>query len=102
MSRFSRSSVSGNVAAPREPIASEGADTSASSSGSHHAGVPVTHHETTHPKPVKGVKKQHLPEKLCATCGRLFTWRKKWERVWDAVKYCSDRCRMGKRPTRND
>ncbi|MDG1055230.1 MAG: DUF2256 domain-containing protein, partial [Crocinitomicaceae bacterium] len=23
-------------------------------------------------------KKQHLPEKVCATCGRPFTWRKKW------------------------
>nr|WP_232727952.1 DUF2256 domain-containing protein [Acidovorax sp. 69] len=22
-----------------------------------------------------------------------FTWRKKWEKVWDEVKYCSDRCR---------
>lgn len=20
-------------------------------------------------------------------------WRKKWENVWDEVKYCSDRCR---------
>jgi len=46
--------------------------------------------------PVKGTKKQHLPEKACATCGRPFAWRKKWERVWDEVKYCSDRCRMRK------
>ncbi|WP_255579743.1 DUF2256 domain-containing protein [Deinococcus sp. RIT780] len=22
-----------------------------------------------------------------------FTWRKKWERDWDQVLYCSDRCR---------
>jgi len=22
-----------------------------------------------------------------------FDWRKKWEKVWDEVKYCSDRCR---------
>jgi hypothetical protein len=22
------------------------------------------------------------------------TWRKKWEKNWDDVKYCSDRCRM--------
>lgn len=42
---------------------------------------------------MKGVKKQHLPTKVCATCGRPFTWRKKWEKVWDEVKYCSDRCR---------
>jgi hypothetical protein len=45
---------------------------------------------------MKGLKKQHLPEKPCATCGRPFAWRKKWERVWDEVKYCSDRCRLRK------
>lgn len=45
---------------------------------------------------MKGVTKQHLPEKVCVTCGRPFTWRKKWERVWDEVKFCSDRCRMRK------
>lgn len=44
----------------------------------------------------QGVKKQQLPEKICATCGRPFKWRKKWERVWDEVKFCSDRCRMKK------
>ncbi|MGY4883415.1 DUF2256 domain-containing protein [Xanthomonas citri pv. eucalyptorum] len=38
-------------------------------------------------------QKQDLPEKVCAQCGRPFRWRKKWERVWDEVKYCSDRCR---------
>lgn len=26
-------------------------------------------------------------------CGRTITWRKKWERDWDAVRYCSDACR---------
>nr|WP_288435145.1 DUF2256 domain-containing protein [uncultured Deinococcus sp.] len=26
-------------------------------------------------------------------CGLPFSWRKKWERDWDNVKYCSDRCR---------
>ncbi|MFN6085935.1 MAG: DUF2256 domain-containing protein [Fluviicola sp.] len=30
---------------------------------------------------MKGVKKQHLPEKLCVSCGRPFSWRKKWEKV---------------------
>ena len=29
------------------------------------------------------------------------TWRKKWEKNWDAVKYCSDACRRGK-PTETD
>lgn len=42
---------------------------------------------------MRGVRKEHLPEKPCATCARPFTWRKKWERVWDEVKHCSDACR---------
>lgn len=33
------------------------------------------------------------PTKICAACGRPFTWRKKWERDWERVKYCSERCR---------
>jgi hypothetical protein len=41
----------------------------------------------------KTVKKGDLPSKDCRTCGRPFTWRKKWERVWGEVLYCSDRCR---------
>ena len=39
-------------------------------------------------------KKQNLPSKLCACCGLPFTWRKKWERDWESVKFCSDRCRQ--------
>ncbi|WP_144888566.1 DUF2256 domain-containing protein [Lacibacter cauensis] len=38
-------------------------------------------------------KKAHLPQKICLVCNRPFSWRKKWEKVWDDVKYCSDRCR---------
>jgi hypothetical protein len=38
-------------------------------------------------------KKPFLPQKPCAVCGRPFSWRKKWERCWEEVKYCSDRCR---------
>lgn len=45
----------------------------------------------------KQVAKSNLPEKVCRTCGRPFTWRKKWERVWDEVQYCSDRCRREKK-----
>ena len=33
------------------------------------------------------------PPKLCAACGRPFEWRKKWERDWESVRYCSDACR---------
>ncbi|RIW12710.1 DUF2256 domain-containing protein [Algoriphagus lacus] len=39
------------------------------------------------------MKKEHLPEKMCPVCNRPFSWRKKWEKNWDEVKYCSDRCR---------
>ena len=38
-------------------------------------------------------------EKICKRCGRAFAWRKKWERDWEQVRYCSDRCRAkGARP----
>jgi len=38
-------------------------------------------------------KKVNLPEKICQVCGLAFSWRKKWERNWDEVRYCSERCR---------
>lgn len=38
-------------------------------------------------------KKSDLPRKICAHCGLPFVWRKKWERDWEQVKYCSERCR---------
>jgi hypothetical protein len=44
----------------------------------------------------RGVKKADLPVKACQTCGKPFTWRKKWARDWDTVRYCSDRCRAAK------
>lgn len=40
-------------------------------------------------------KKADLPVKQCARCGLPFTWRKKWARDWDQVRYCSERCRRG-------
>jgi hypothetical protein len=42
---------------------------------------------------MRGVKKADLPTKVCGVCGRVFVWRKKWARDWEAVKYCSDACR---------
>lgn len=45
---------------------------------------------------MQGVKKQHLPTKTCLACQRPFSWRKKWERDWDQVRYCSERCRRNK------
>ena len=38
-------------------------------------------------------KKHDLPQKKSLHCGLPLTWRKKWEKVWDEVKYCPDRCR---------
>ncbi|MBO6689575.1 MAG: DUF2256 domain-containing protein [Alphaproteobacteria bacterium] len=38
-------------------------------------------------------QKPHLPQKTCLGCQRPFVWRKKWERNWDEVKFCSKRCR---------
>ncbi|WP_081622127.1 DUF2256 domain-containing protein [Endozoicomonas elysicola] len=32
-------------------------------------------------------------QKQCAVCCRPFSWRKKWERCWEEVRYCSRRCR---------
>lgn len=45
---------------------------------------------------MKGVKKQNLPEKICLVCDRPFTWRKKWAKDWDNVKYCSEKCKRNK------
>ena len=42
-------------------------------------------------------KKSELPQKICLTCGRPFLWRKKWEKVWHEVKYCSDKCRQNRK-----
>ena len=36
------------------------------------------------------------PDKICATCGRTITWRKKWERDWVSIRFCSDSCRAHK------
>ncbi|MDE1901781.1 MAG: DUF2256 domain-containing protein [Alphaproteobacteria bacterium] len=44
----------------------------------------------------RNVKKWDLPRKSCSSCGQSFTWRKKWTKVWDDVKYCSDKCRKRK------
>jgi hypothetical protein len=48
---------------------------------------------------MNGVKKNNLPAKICLQCGRPFTWRKKWARDWENVRYCSDACRKGKSMT---
>ncbi len=42
------------------------------------------------------IKKENLPTKICIVCERPFTWRKKWQRVWEEVKYCSEKCKKFK------
>ncbi|MAZ38106.1 MAG: hypothetical protein CL842_11700 [Crocinitomicaceae bacterium] len=38
-------------------------------------------------------RKGQLPTKICPVCKLPFEWRKKWEKNWEEVKYCSERCR---------
>ena len=35
-------------------------------------------------------------ERICKTCKKPFSWRKKWQRDWENVLYCSERCRKNK------
>ena len=42
------------------------------------------------------MKKENLPQKICIVCELPFTWRKKWEKNWTKVKYCSERCKRNK------
>jgi hypothetical protein len=39
------------------------------------------------------MKKSHLPTKICPVCSFPFSWRKKWEKNWENVVYCSKKCR---------
>ncbi|MDQ3710958.1 MAG: DUF2256 domain-containing protein [Acidobacteriota bacterium] len=41
----------------------------------------------------KKYTKPNLPTKICPACRRPFAWRKRWERVWETIKFCSERCR---------
>ncbi|MGI4847221.1 MAG: DUF2256 domain-containing protein [Janthinobacterium lividum] len=50
------------------------------------------------PLPSHRGNKAALPSKPCAGCGLPMTWRKRWARQWDEVKYCSDACR--RKPSR--
>jgi hypothetical protein len=35
--------------------------------------------------------------KICSSCGRTIEYRKKWEKNWPEVKFCSDECRRNKK-----
>lgn len=37
-----------------------------------------------------------MEDKICKVCVRSITWRKKWEKNWDSILYCSDACRRSK------
>lgn len=39
-------------------------------------------------------------KKQCQYCGRVITYRKKWEKNWSEIKYFSDRCRGNARKNR--
>lgn len=41
-------------------------------------------------------KRDSLDEKLCVTCGRSFSWRRKWATTWSEVKFCSEQCRRNR------
>ncbi|MDG2061606.1 MAG: DUF2256 domain-containing protein [SAR86 cluster bacterium] len=34
-----------------------------------------------------------LPTKTCQNCLKSFSWRKKWKRDWESIKFCSLRCK---------
>jgi hypothetical protein len=38
-------------------------------------------------------KKTTLPEKICVHCQRHYTWRRKWSRCWEEVRFCSQGCK---------
>ncbi len=38
----------------------------------------------------------NLESKICQSCGRKIEYRKKWEKVWDQIKYCSNECKKNK------
>ncbi|MCH7400505.1 DUF2256 domain-containing protein [Belliella kenyensis] len=47
------------------------------------------------------MKKQFLPKKVCPVCNRPFSWRKKWEKNWESVIYCSKKCKANKHEQKN-
>lgn len=31
--------------------------------------------------------------RVCASCGRVITWRRAWARDWEQIRWCSQQCR---------
>jgi hypothetical protein len=44
----------------------------------------------------KAKSKNNLDSKICPICEKSFSWRKKWERDWENVIYCSKLCQKNK------
>lgn len=40
--------------------------------------------------------KNNIESKICESCGRTIEYRKKWEKDWANIKYCSDACKKRK------
>ena len=38
-------------------------------------------------------KKLKLDSKICIKCNKTFNWRKKWERDWSKIQFCSKKCK---------
>ncbi|WP_309625876.1 DUF2256 domain-containing protein [Methylibium sp.] len=39
-----------------------------------------------------------VAEQALRVCGRTMTWRRRWARHWDEVRYCSAACRKLRSP----
>lgn len=51
---------------------------------------------TLNPSYLKNIKKENFSVKICLVCKKPFSWRKKWAKDWDHVKYCSEKCKKNK------
>lgn len=40
--------------------------------------------------------REQFEDKTCSTCGRRIEWRKRWERNWDAIRHCGEKCRRNR------
>ncbi len=48
------------------------------------------------PKATRSEETQEPPDRtprICASCGRAFSWRRAWADCWSQVRYCSKGCR---------
>jgi hypothetical protein len=71
----------------------------------HRSGFDSDHLDCRKPQPTAAMSptpsgfrgnKAALPSKPCLACGRPMSWRRRWAKNWDEVKYCSDACRRAK------